>query len=633
MLFKKRKITFLQNKFCRLFLAAVIAVFLAVVVEVMFNYRARPGRTLEMDLSSYIERSEGSVECNYKFDHTVYLSKLLVRGSFDSDIDYTVELVTDNGFGVKEQELLEDKAYAVYSDAFTSINKAVREITFRIDSDKGFEVDQIVVSNVFSFNKYRFLLVAVIFFLAGLIVFFRRLLTDKLEWLFVCFALGFGMLIVVMSGPSSQTWDEQIHFRNMYNLSSGETVDWNAAAWYNYKNELPEFNTKEELFMLRKYQDGNADTPFHLNENPAGFEQFAMRAYFPMVLFFSIGRLLGLPYSMVYMLGRIGNLIFYILIMWLAIRLAKDKKILIFSLAVLPTVLFQESMYTYDGVVFSLMVLGFVLLLNEFSGTERVNAFRLTAAIALIVVGCFSKAVYIPMLLFALALPNSKFLDKKQAYLFRACVCAVFLLMMGTFVLPVLTSSAETNLAYSDARGGDTGVLAQILSMLKHPVATVKLFVSSIFSFDNFRNLGYASADNYLITNLMFLNFASLGTLPDKWSLLLVPLLLLLFFIPVNRIQGYSVTQKVWMGLLLLGTAALVWLAMYLSFTTVGSDQIEGVQARYYLPLLVPLCCITRTNCFACRMKEGTYNGIVVGLNGILIAECIYQLMLQGRCL
>ncbi len=643
----KKKIWFFQKKWCRAVLVALLAVLLAAAVEFAWNYQSLRWGDLQRDVTASLESTQDGdawkYECVYDFGDGVYLDKLLIRGSFAVDMPYTVELVTKNEFGEDGQKTVEDKAFAVYEEAFTNIGQTVRSLTFRVDSEENlkgkedmedFQIDQILVYRQFCFNKYRFLFFAVIFFLAGLVLVFRKLLTDHLEWLFAAFAAGFGMLMLLLSGPGSQTWDEQIHYRNVYQLASGgSSVDWNAAAWYNYKNELPEFNTKEELFMLRQYQNENARIAFHSSDNFSDFGQMAIRAYLPMVLFYRAGKLLGLPYSTVYMLGRMGNLVCYLVILWLAIRIAKEKKILIFALAVLPTVVFQESMYTYDGVVFSLMVLGFVLLLNEFSDTGRIHAFRFVAAVALIVAGCLSKAVYVPMLLFALALPNAKFQNRRQAYLCKVCVCVIFLLMMSTFVLPVLTSSAETNLAYSDARGGDTGVLAQLISMIRHPVATVKLFVSSIFSFDNFRNLGVESADRYLMTNLMCLNFAALGTLADKWSLLLLPMLCLLFFIPSRRVYEYSAAQRVWMGLLLFGTAVLIWLAMYLSFTAVGSAKIEGVQARYYLPLLVPLSCITGTGRLVSRMKEQTYNGIVVGISWILLSECIYQLMLVSRCL
>jgi len=41
------------------------------------------------------------------------------------------------------------------------------------------------------------------------------------------------------------------------------------------------------------------------------------------------------------------------------------------------------------------------------------------------------------------------------------------------------------------------------------------------------------------------------------------------------------------------GTAAIVYTSMYVSYTAVGADVIEGVQGRYFIPLFLPaLSCL-----------------------------------------
>lgn len=44
----------------------------------------------------------------------------------------------------------------------------------------------------------------------------------------------------------------------------------------------------------------------------------------------------------------------------------------------------------------------------------------------------------------------------------------------------------------------------------------------------------------------------------------------------------------------------MIWLALYLSFTPVGENEIRGVQARYYLPLIYMLFALLPWNkkCF-----------------------------------
>ena len=69
-----------------------------------------------------------------------------------------------------------------------------------------------------------------------------------------------------------------------------------------------------------------------------------------------------------------------------------------------------------------------------------------------------------------------------------------------------------------------------------------------------------------------------------------------------------------WILLLCAGVAAMVWVAMYLAFTPVGSDYIQGVQARYYIPLLLPLyLCLCPDEARLFVRKEKVYLAAVAG--------------------
>ena len=143
-----------------------------------------------------------------------------------------------------------------------------------------------------------------------------------------------------------------------------------------------------------------------------------------------------------------------------------------------------------------------------------------------------------------------------------------------------------------DSRGGDTGVVRQIVSMIKHPWASVKLMLVSVFKFDNFRNLGYDTADNFFFGNLMCLNFAHNGILSDKWSASTAPNMYNIIVVQKHQSEtvrgrhSMSMLNKFIVLIAVAGTIFLVWLALYLDFTPVGAEYIAGVQARYYLPLL-----------------------------------------------
>ena len=155
-----------------------------------------------------------------------------------------------------------------------------------------------------------------------------------------------------------------------------------------------------------------------------------------------------------------------------------------------------------------------------------------------------------------------------------------------------------------------------------------------MFTMDNFRNLAIKGMDDYLPTNLMLLNFANLGCIKDEWSLILIPLLLLIFFVSPeewNHNHGYHVK---WItGISVFLSVLAVWVSMYLFFTPVGSSVISGVQARYFIPLLLPAGYFFWNNRIEMHIRETQYNQVVLSGILLLMGECIWQLVIVNRCI
>lgn len=64
----------------------------------------------------------------------------------------------------------------------------------------------------------------------------------------------------------------------------------------------------------------------------------------------------------------------------------------------------------------------------------------------------------------------------------------------------------------------------------------------------------------------------------------------------------------------------MIWLAMYLAFTPVGAGEINGVQARYYLPLLLPVfLCICPEQLRISIKKETLYLLTLTGCGAVTL--------------
>ena len=623
----------------RRMIAAMVIIFLVAAIEIIYNYQAIVQNTKLIDVSdsiqAFAEDGYEWYEILYTPEESVYIGQIKLTGIFTKDITYGIETVETNSFGKEETRYYSDLINTCFTEFYTDLEKKVTSIKIALMKPEESELIGVFFTNHFDINKYRILFWVVVFTLFYMVFFERRFLKN-IEQYFAIFAVLFGILSVVFVQTTRASWDEQIHFRNVYGMACGRNVEWTEAAWDIVNMDTVNCNTKQEFALWHNYVNELGEDKLFTQMKETAVVPYSYVAYIPMAVFLRIGMLLNMPFSMLYEFGKLGNLFLYIFIMYWAIRLAKQKKLLLAFIAMMPTSLFLAASYSYDSVVFSFITLGCVLWINETLFSENgYHPGRIILAILLFTFGSFSKAVYIPVVLLMIFLPQFMKLQKGQRLIFYIGVFAVFTLVVMTFVLPTLSNTVAGNLSFGgDSRGGDTSVTRQLISMIKHPLASIKLMVENVFALDNFRNLGYAEADNFFVGNLMFLNFAILGILSDKWAALFIFVFVLLLFYKDPREpepKKYSIWLRIGIILVLAMTVFLIWLALYLDFTPVGSEYIAGVQARYYLPLIYLGALLTLNKKIKVHVSYEGMSKLMMITANIFEMILIYDNMLKGR--
>ncbi|EET60573.1 hypothetical protein BRYFOR_07391 [Marvinbryantia formatexigens DSM 14469] len=626
------------KKYKRL-IAVFVILLLTGLVETGYNYPSLRNGYDSLNLGEAIRtEQEGDTEryvIEYRPENGLYVKQIRLSGRFPKEYEYTVQVTEVNAFGKETEVTYTDTVNAWFKNFYTDLNKTVTAIKIVLDKPEGAELTGAVCTNRAEINKYR-----VLFFLAVFSLLYCALFEEnfcrKTEWYVVLYGAVFGLLIILYAQPVKISWDEQIHFRNAYRLSYGKTVEWSESAVHLQNWTSVKCNTKAEYAQLRAYRDEKGEEYAQKEEKETIVPSYNSLAYIPQALFLWIGRLLDLPFSSLYAFGKIGNLLVYLLTMFWAVRLAKTKKLFLAFFAMMPTVIFQASSYTYDSIVNCFLTLGCVLWANHFffrEGKTRVRDIILMVLFMLL--GSLSKAVYIPLLLLVLLLPWFRERSRKEKVIFWGGIFLLCGLVMATFVLPTLINTVTGNLAFGgDSRGGDTGAAGQLLSMLQHPLASVRLILQNVTQLDNFRNLGAEATDNFFFGNLMFLNFATAGILGDKWSALLVPAftVLLLYRDPAEK-ERRSCTGRQTFIIVTIGlvTVILIWLAMYLSFTPIGESYIAGVQARYYLPLIYLGALLLSGKRISVQCDKVLMTRLAFVSAGILGFAGLYQCFLQGR--
>lgn len=606
-------------------LGAMLALLSGVFGEVIFNWNCLTNTEKKgsQDIDNAVIAAEGCeiedglfVATGKKMSLTVkfprqYVNK--VHYTYMSpyvNVDSTLKVHTKNGYGADTVVSFEDKSSILRDFSVVRVNKVCDEIEliFQKPTD-GLVVTSVGISDEPSFSKMRFLFFGAAALLIYLLLLSRRTLEHHLERMFLVIALPIGLLMILGFSPREAGWDEHIHFYRAYSLIydfMGKDTMPVTDHMYTYMNT----GMANEPFYFPRSQEENAQERAYgeigrqdeeqtkLYQATNGFHIYSI-AYLPQTLLLAVGLLLKVPFWILVSMGRVGNLAFYCLMCYIAIRHMKWGKGLLLVISLFPTSLFLAATYSYDAFINGCMLVGMSYLFTEVMDTKKTVSMRnLGIFAAMVVLASLPKAVYIPLILLGFLVPANRFENKKAAWIFRGILLVCFLLLLATFVMPTGGGGAE---AISDTRGGDTSVSRQLALIFSHPFAYASLLLRSIGE-----NLVYCLFGKSVAGNLAYRGVLRSG-------LWICPFIIFAIFTGNTREYGESLKkwQRLFIGILVFGVLCLVWTALYLSFTPVGENQINGVQARYYIPVLVPAYLALQCTSVRNRMKMSVYHQIL----------------------
>lgn len=553
-----------------------------------------------------------------------YTNKLVIyMQSNNTYFDYTVRVVRRGNGG--EQTALDYQKRGVVAlgkDHLKLGENASGYVVFTEAEDKviGAEID-----NTLRLNSRRiffmFSLGLAVYLLAAL----RRQIGQKLEIGFLIVVLCAGLSwVYALPTNVNLSWDDQIHFDIASQLTYGSGV----------------MERSEAEVKLRDLDlTGQARAPMKTMEDELAFNQYLDElsrqkaenteyrswnlsdiGFITQTLGMKLGQCLGLPFHVQFMLGRLGNLLMYAAVCYFAIKVAVRYKVILATIALMPTVMNMVCTYSYDPMVISFALLGTSLFITEMMIPERRLDWK-RAALLLVsfCLASFPKAVYIPMILLLLALPKRKFANAKAHWVYKIGVVIIFLMMMSTFVLPTLISPGT-----GDIRGGqsvNTG--KQLMFILHNPVAFIKVLVKSIASF-SMTHLTEARLSLVYIGNGLESTMQAMAPLLDTVSLGLMFYVLFTDKYKKPEAKEMSRGSRWWMAACLAAVVVLIWTAMYLSFTGVGFGMINGVQGRYFVPMFLLMAALINPRKIVNTAEPVRYNLMILGLNAFVVFGIVW---------
>ena len=467
------------------------------------------------------------------------------------------------------------------------LNKVVYIFEFIISIFFAYSVFQVVlfrkIENVWAL-KYLIVFGISFIILSFIIInLFRN--KEKLEKIFIGVLIPIGMLYVFFMAPSYAP-DEQAHIWKSYQVSTGTFItpinEQNEAV-----TEVPQFFVKNVIPNKNKYtQFENAkknDIDYNditKVQNPAQGYPFTL--YLVSAIGFVIGKMFSINGIWVIYLARILNYIVFLIAGYYSIKILPFGKMICGIVLFMPMVLQQAISISADSILnsVSLFFISYTLYLmkkpEKFKLYEQILYFIIAILIGI------SKIVYTPLIGLSLLLYfNNKNNVKNKNIFILITLIATVITSFGWYLFMARYPETRTSKDFFEAN--NVNMKEQIKVVVKNPIQLMKVFKNEIFDGMHLEgtignSLGWLNIQNSNIVLYMFIVLLAFSPFLDK-----------------NKEECFSKLQKLFVCLVYFSVFGLVVLGMYLTYTTVGKDEVMGVQGRYFIPIvmlpLLSLCC------------------------------------------
>lgn len=446
------------------------------------------------------------------------------------------------------------------------------------------------------------------------------------EYVFLTLGIVFGLLFLACT-PPFQVPDERKHFLRAYQVSEGQLVPVKAesatggylpvaigdAAWTFAK--LPSHpNNKtswREILAASRVRVDNSERAFVPFPNTAVYSPVA---YTPQVLGILLGRLLGLSVLGILYLSRLSALVFWLAAVFLAVRTTPIGKWAFVAVSLLPMTVFLAPSISADSFLYAVVALSVACALKYSMLDVDLSTGQVWSIVTLSIALACLKAPYSLLFLVFLLVPISKFRSNRNHLVILSCglFLCVFLILSWTYLAQSTYSPARVTMP-------PVSPALQLHNMQSHPMTFLAALGHTYLYLPNLLGIAETTAGRLGWLDVRLPGFILvLAYVALIWSFALIE----------SRLSALGPAFKA----IQVGLVALVFfminVLIYLSWNPVGARIIEGIQGRYFLPLLVaaiPIASMRRRFVFKIGQNTGLYLGAIQLVVLAVSAATIYS--------
>jgi uncharacterized membrane protein len=407
---------------------------------------------------------------------------------------------------------------------------------------------------------------------------------------FFILALCLGICHIIIL-PPFQSPDEPNHYVRIYQISEGQlwgevSADKKELGGYAPKNisqvfspfmDLP-FHKERKLSntlitnnLFKKY-DFSQDS-FIAIPNTA---RYAFTAYLPQAttLFF-LKKIDTPPLLSIYIL-RLINYLFWLGIIFYAVKITPVYKHWLMVLAILPTSIAINSSISADVISNAFVFLFFALFLKYKFGNAKIIIPDLIFSGSLIVLITWQKIVYFPLLFLFLLIPTTQFEKPKHKYL------SLISMLIINLSLIYWWSGAVNKMIYPTGDKYLTTYKTMRPDAIVNPKLQTEYILNDIPSFiTSFFKASFNTYGESLNYYLASSSWDGIG-IPSGLMYMLKGVLILFF---LSQARLFSIWERFYLISLGHGMVMLFLLSQHLHWDAVGDAFITDYGGKYYIPI------------------------------------------------
>lgn len=528
-------------------------------------------------------------------NETIFNSSNLKDGE-----NYCFEMSINNRDKLSDYSVSIAPIYATSSNSITIFNNSdTKEATYTLVKSS---------SSVRSYIKIFFPFIVLVYFLINYLINTKRLSVTK-YWIIL---IIFYFIPIMLIYPPYEVPDEPVHFYNSYRFSQ---LDLKQPLYQSVNDpyiNMPsnisclDYSTIEKIDKVQNLNDITnciMETSNSLNNTYKHYNRITTKLGYivPAIGIRYTDHFSNSPLKIFYS-GRLINLLFSALLILLALIITPKYKELFILVGTIPMFVQQMISYSYDSILNSSCLLVMAIILNMIYSKKSKLIINFIVLVILGTIIANLKYIYLPLFLFILFVPNEKFKNKKY---FKYLYCFALILvsyLLGKFFQDIFINggnsiglSSSENLSY---------VLNNPLKIL--PIAFNTFKINGLFYLQSL--IGYFSWFKYKMSDLFIIIYIAMFTY---------------IILSSEKINDDKITKTIcYIGLLI--AFAGTFAAMYFYWSQPKLSYVDGVQGRYFIPLLIPLALLLFPK--KTRYKMNT-NNIYYFVNIILSHYLVFALL------